>query len=142
EAALEGFRLLPRETGADPALLRPLAQQGIVERDGGFLYRFDPAANGQRRPADAWSLLDRITAPTLIVRGEHSPVLTPPMAEEMLGRLAHARLEQIAGAYHHLVLDQPAAFTAALDRFLSEAAGEEVWSGALRARAGERVAAQ
>ncbi len=55
----------------------------IVEREGRFLYRFDPATNGLRRPVDAWSLLHRITAPTLIVRGEHSPVLTRPMAEEM-----------------------------------------------------------
>jgi len=123
ESAVKSFRLFPEGTTADPALLRHLAHTGIVERDGAFLYRFDPATNGLRRPVDAWSLLHRIAAPTLIVRGERSPVLTPPMAEEMVGRIAGARLEEIAGAYHHLVLDRPAAFSAALDGFLKQTAG-------------------
>ena len=125
EAALMSFRLLPPETSADPALLRHLAREGIVEREGRFLYRFDPATSGTRRPVDAWSLLHRITAPTLVVRGEHSPVLTRPMAQEVAARIGRARWEEIAGAYHHLVLDQPAAFSAVLDRFLRQTEGRE-----------------
>jgi esterase len=120
EAALKSFRLLPPETAADPLLLGHLAREGIVERDGRFLYRFDPDCNGARRPADAWSFLHRITAPTLLVRGEHSRILPRAMAEEMARRIPRARWEEIAGAYHHLVLDKPAAFTRALDRFLAE----------------------
>ena len=73
ESALASFRLLPRETTADPALLAHLGREGITQRDGRFLYRFDPATSGERQPADAWPLLERITAPTLVVRGEHSP---------------------------------------------------------------------
>jgi pimeloyl-ACP methyl ester carboxylesterase len=121
--ALASFRLLPRETVADPAFLEHLARQGIVERDGRFLYRFDPACNGERRPVDAWPLLERITAPTLLVRAEHSPVLTREMAEEMIKRIARVGVEEIPGAYHHLVLDAPEAFTAVLDRFLGEVGG-------------------
>jgi len=121
EAALRSFRLVPPQTTADPALLDHLSREGIVERGGRFLYRFDPACNGTRQPVDIWPLLERITAPTLLVRGEHSPVLPRPLAQQMLARLARARLEEIAGAYHHLVLDRPAAFTAVLERFLAEA---------------------
>jgi esterase len=123
EAALRSFRLLPPETTADPALLRHLAHTGVIERQGRFVYRFDPATNGLRHPVDAWSLLQRITAPTLIVRGEHSPVLPRPMAEEMVGRIARASWEEIEGAHHHLVLDRPAAFSAVLDRFLRQTDG-------------------
>jgi pimeloyl-ACP methyl ester carboxylesterase len=123
ESALKSFRLLPRDTVADPALLEHLAREGIVEREGRFLYRFDPACNGARRPTDAWPLLERITAPTLLVRGEHSPVLPAEMAREMAKRIAGARIEEIAGAYHHLVLDAPAAFTRALAGFLDEVRG-------------------
>jgi esterase len=119
EAAVKSFRLLPPETTADPGFLRHLAHEGIVEREGRFLYRFDPATSGLRRPVDVWPLLHRIAAPTLIVRGEHSPVLPRAMAEELAGRIARAKWEEIAGAYHHLVLDQPAAFSGVLDRFLS-----------------------
>src|SRR5262245_30005793 len=86
ESALASFRLLPADTVADPAFLRHLAEVGIVQREGRFLYRFDPATSGYRQPADVWSLLDRIIAPTLVVRGEHSPVLPRPMIGELVGR--------------------------------------------------------
>src|SRR6266478_5294681 len=109
-----------RETVADPRLLEHLARAGITEREGRFLYRFDPACNGRRRPTDGWALLDRITAQTLLVRGEHSPILPREMAAEMLARLAHARLVEIPGTYHHLVLDAPGAFARALEDFLSQ----------------------
>jgi esterase len=120
DTALRSFRLLPPETTADPALLEHLGREGIVERDGRFLYRFDPACNGTRRPADGWALLERIAAPTLLVRGEHSPILPREMAAEMAKRIPKVRVEEIPGAYHHLVLDAPEAFTAVLDRFLRE----------------------
>jgi pimeloyl-ACP methyl ester carboxylesterase len=64
-------------------------------------------------------LLERITAPTLLVRGEHSPILPREMAADMLARLPRARLVEIPGTYHHLVLDAPIAFAKALDEFLS-----------------------
>ncbi|HKW91800.1 MAG TPA: alpha/beta hydrolase [Methylomirabilota bacterium] len=120
DSAVKSFRLLPRETVADPALLAHLAREGITERDGRFLYRFDPACNGQRRPTDGWALLDRIIAPTLLVRGEHSPILPREMAADMLARLRKARLVEIPGTYHHLVLDAPDAFVTALEAFLHE----------------------
>jgi pimeloyl-ACP methyl ester carboxylesterase len=122
DSALRSFRLLPRETVAEPRLLEHLARQGITERAGRFLYRFDPACNGRRRPTDGWTLLSRITAPTLLVRGEHSPVLPRDMAADVLARLPRARLVEIPGTYHHLVLDAPRSFATVLEAFLSEAA--------------------
>lgn len=120
DTALRSFRLLPPETTADPALLDHLGREGIVERAGRFLYRFDPACNGSRRPTDGWALLQRIAAPTLLVRGEHSPILPRDMAAEMAKRIPQVRVEEIPGAYHHLVLDAPGRFTTILDRFLGE----------------------
>lgn len=120
ESALKSFRLLPAETTADPRFLDHLARLGITEREGRFLYRFDPACNGSRRPTDGWALLGRITAPTLLVRGEHSPILPREMAGEMVQRIARARLEEIPGTYHHLVLDAPRPFAQALDTFLRD----------------------
>jgi len=118
QEAVASFRLLPRETAADPALLAHIARAGIVERDGRWVARFDPDTNRLRRPTDGWRLLDRISAPTLVVRAERSPVLPPDMVERMLGLIPHAAFVEIPGAYHHLVLDAPEAFTAAVDGFL------------------------
>jgi esterase len=119
ELALKSFRLLPPDTTADPSLLEHLAREGIVERDGRFMYRFDPACNGMRQPTNLLPLLERITAPTLLVRGERSRVLPPAMAQEIGKRIRQVWLEEIPGAYHHLVLDAPGLFTATVERFLA-----------------------
>ena len=118
EAAVQSFRLLPRETVADRALLAHVARAGLARRDGGWAWRFDPATHGARQPVDAWPLLSRITAPTLITRAALSPVLTADLAERLRASVPRASLVTIPDAYHHLTLDAPAAFTAALAEFL------------------------
>jgi pimeloyl-ACP methyl ester carboxylesterase len=119
DAAVRSFRLLPRETVADPAFLAHLGQAGVVERDGQWVYRFDPASNGSRQPVDAWTLLDRITAPTLIVRGELSPNLPRDVVDKLRAAIRGAAFAEVPGSYHHLVLDNPAAFVQAVDPFLA-----------------------
>ncbi len=117
--AVRAFHLLPPDTTADPAFLAHVARAGVTARDGGFTYRFDPACYAARDPVDNWLLLPKVTAPTLVVRGEHSPVLRREMAERMLAALPRASLVEIPGAFHHLVLDAPDAFVRALDDFLT-----------------------
>jgi pimeloyl-ACP methyl ester carboxylesterase len=119
EAGVAAFRLLPRETLAEPSLLAHIAQAGLTRRDGGWGWRFDPATHGARRPVDAWSLLGKITAPTLIVRGGLSPILPVEMAERLRTSIPDATLATIPNAYHHLTLDAPAAFNSALNDFLT-----------------------
>jgi len=120
DSALRSFRLLPAETLAAPDLLEHLGRQGITQRDGRFLYRFDPQCNGARNPADGWSLLPQIKAPTLLVRGELSPIMPEEMAERMKAAIPNARLVTMLGVYHHLVLDAPEAFSRILDDFLRD----------------------
>jgi pimeloyl-ACP methyl ester carboxylesterase len=119
EAAVARFRLLPRETTAPPTVLAHLARAGLVERSGRWTYRFDPACNGTRRPADAWPLLQEIRSPTLIVRGERSVVLPRRMAEEMAAKIAGAEVAEVPGAYHHVMLDASEAFVGVLERCLA-----------------------
>ncbi len=120
EEAVARFRLLPRETVADPALLAHIARAGIVERDGGWVFRFDPATYGVRRPVDGWTLAGQITAPTLIARAEFSLGLPSETAEKLLRAIPNARIVEIKGAHHHLTLDQPQRFVEALAGFLAE----------------------
>ena len=120
DLALKSFRLLPAETLAAPDLLEHLGRQGITEREGRFLYRFDPQCNGSRKPVDGWALLPRIKAPTLLVRGELSPIMPQEMAERMEAAIPNARLVTMPGVYHHLVLDAPDAFSRLLNTFLTE----------------------
>lgn len=118
ESAVASFRLLPRETVADPALLAHVARAGIAEREGGWSYRFDPAANGSRKPHDMWPHLSGIRAPTLIVRAGKSGVLTAEMAAAMRAAIPDVRLVEVPDAYHHVTLDQPERFVRAVEGFL------------------------
>ena len=119
DSAVASFRLLPRETLADPGLLAHIARAGLARRNGGWGWRFDPATHGARQPVDAWPLLGRITAPTLVARAALSPILPAEMAERLQASIPRASLVTIPEAYHHLTLDNPAAFTAALSAFLT-----------------------
>ncbi|HEX2500311.1 MAG TPA: alpha/beta hydrolase [Methylomirabilota bacterium] len=108
--ALARFRLRPPETLAPPALLRAIARHGVVRLPSGrWRYRFDPACERTRVPVDCWALLPRITAPTLVVRGEHSTILDRDVARRMVKTLPTAALEEIQGAHHHVTLDSPRA---------------------------------
>jgi esterase len=118
ESALASFRLLPRETNAEPALLQHVARAGIVDRDGGWSYRFDPAANSSREPHDLWPHLPRIAAPTLLVRAALSPILTPDMLQKMAETIPDVRTVEVPDAYHHVTLDRPDAFVTAVTPFL------------------------
>jgi pimeloyl-ACP methyl ester carboxylesterase len=122
EDAAAAFRLVPRETVADPALLQHLGEAGVVERDGGWVYRFDPDANRLRGPADCWPLLPKIEAPTMIVRAELSPNLPPDHIARIRELIPHATIVEVPGAYHHVTLDAPDAVVAALERFLASVA--------------------
>ena len=130
EAAVAAFRLLPPETSADPPLLAHLASESVAWLDGAVSPRFDPACYAGRVPVDGWRLLPRITAPTLVVRGERSPILPRLMAERLCAELPDARLVEIEDAYHHLVLDRPEAFAHELRGFLDGLDGSGVGAGA------------
>jgi pimeloyl-ACP methyl ester carboxylesterase len=67
---------------------------------------------------DSTAQLAQMQWPTLIVVGEHD-VLTPPnLSRDMQAHIAGATLETIPSAGHMSNLEQPAAFNAALIRFL------------------------
>jgi 3-oxoadipate enol-lactonase len=68
--------------------------------------------------ADSTPLLPAIHCPTLIVVGEEDTVTPKPMAEAMHRAIAGSELASIANAGHLANLEQPAAFNAALARFL------------------------
>jgi pimeloyl-ACP methyl ester carboxylesterase len=123
DVALRSFRLLPQETNAAAELLEHVGRKGLVKREAGWVYRFDPACYSRREPHDAWVLLPRITAPTLVVRAELSPILTPEMTDRMLQLIPDSSLAIIPAAYHHLTLDAPEAFNAELARFLKGVVG-------------------
>jgi pimeloyl-ACP methyl ester carboxylesterase len=68
---------------------------------------------------DWWGVVRSITPPTLVLRGESSPILDREVAERMAKDLPHGRFVEIPRAVHTLHEDNPEAVLAALKDFLA-----------------------
>lgn len=68
---------------------------------------------------DSTGLLPTIHCPTLVVVGAEDTITPPPLSDEMHRAIAGSELVVIPGAGHLSSLEQPAAFNAALARFLT-----------------------
>ena len=112
-----------------PHRLRPANPSGLLknlrERDGRLHWHWDPqfleVAAGDRGREDG--RLERaaaaVTAPTLLVRGSLSDIVTPEDAEAFQGVVPHAEVVEVTGAAHMVAGDENTAFGAALLGFLT-----------------------
>lgn len=117
EQAISRYRFLPAAARVDEALRDRIADASIrAEEDGRFGFAFDPRWFGiaGRSAPD----LARVTAPTLIVRGAESNLLSPEGANELADQIPESELVEIQDAGHHAQLDQPERVTAAIESFL------------------------
>ena len=65
-----------------------------------------------------WDLWGNIQSQTLVVRGQHSSVLTPEAARQMVAKGDHFELAEIPNAYHSVIDQNPSAFRDAVKGFL------------------------
>jgi esterase len=97
-------------------------------RDGQWVWKRDmrTIAGGAPSPMDSpaymWKSLADLQCPTLLMRGEESPILTGDMAARMLRALPDAQLEVIPHARHLVAAENPVAFETALRHFLDRVA--------------------
>lgn len=91
--------------------------------DGGVGYHYDPGLAQQflhcSEDFDLWPLWDRVACPTLILRGEHSDVLTDADLQAMLQRNTASRSAVLAGSGHINFLDGAAHQDLLIDFFES-----------------------
>jgi 3-oxoadipate enol-lactonase len=76
------------------------------------------ASRGMGERADATPWLTSIQTPTLVVCGAHDAIAPPAEMREFAGKIPGAQFVQIADAGHMAPEEQPAAFNAALARYL------------------------
>ncbi len=120
EEAGARFRLSPRETTAPADRLRHLGEEGVRERQPGvWQHAFDRRVFAHARPA-AWSILPGGACPTLVVRGDGSTIMSRESGQRVAAAVKNGRFAEVKGAYHHLVLDDPAQFAAIVEGWLAE----------------------
>jgi pimeloyl-ACP methyl ester carboxylesterase len=117
--AISRFQLLPRETYISTEKLRYLASFAFAERsDGKWTAKLDRKTLF-REPIDGRPFLGQITCPTLIVRAQHSPLLSPEKINRLVNNLPNGRWVEVKDTYHHVMLDNPDGLVQAVREFLA-----------------------
>ena len=116
---VENFRVRPAGTTAAPEILRHLAERsGRQGPDGRWRHKFDRNVYSKRVLIDIPPHWNRIGIPALLVKGGRSERITPQIAADAKSRCPHLELVEVPGADHHVTLDNPGGFVAAVSAWL------------------------
>jgi pimeloyl-ACP methyl ester carboxylesterase len=120
----EGSRKIAEHVASFSSLRSPASRPRSGNRPP-----FDPAIAdafardllaGDPRRLDLWPMWDALQCPTLLVRGEHSDVLPPALAAEMLERQPRARMVVMPGVGHRVPFHCPSELAQLLVEFTSD----------------------
>jgi pimeloyl-ACP methyl ester carboxylesterase len=120
ETAMRRFRLVPDQPCDNRFIVDHVARHSLRETSEGWTWKFDPHLFAHTM-VSMRDQLAGIGCRFALLRGEHSVVVPPDTAAymyELLGRAAP--VISIPEARHHLTLDQPLAFVAALRTLMSD----------------------
>jgi esterase len=102
-----------------------VARHSVRQReDGKYVWKWDPGLRGGPSPVagDLWPALRAITCPTLVVRGDESPILPRFLADRMIEELRDGRLVEAPRSGHPVQEDNAPVLIAAVREFLGRPA--------------------
>ncbi|MGK0224367.1 MAG: pimeloyl-ACP methyl ester carboxylesterase [Limisphaerales bacterium] len=121
----ERFRLAPEQPCENAYLMEYMARHSIRELDEGYVWKFDPKIMGPDNDRDSnwWeSIAPRFAGlqiPRAVIYGEHSTMMSARV-REYVNHVSEDPIAQVCirDAYHHLMMDQPIAFSSTIDSLL------------------------
>lgn len=121
EEAVKRFRLLPAQPCANAFIVEHIARHSLMAVDGSWTWKFDIEAMGAKRFNEPFAEhLMAMTCRRAYIHGAMSALVTPEVAAHMRDLLSPTTpVVEIAGAQHHVMLDQPLAFVAAVRALLA-----------------------
>ncbi|BCM85892.1 3-oxoadipate enol-lactonase [Methylobacterium indicum] len=108
----------PHFPASSPDAVTPVRAQFTGTDAAGYAVCCNAIGRMDLRP-----VLDRITAPTLVIAGRDDPATPPAMAQEICDGIRHAELVVLPNAAHLLSVEQPEATAAHLLGFLDRHRG-------------------
>jgi pimeloyl-ACP methyl ester carboxylesterase len=114
---------MPFETWRDE-FVRLYVEHGVADRPDGQVElrcpgEIEAQVYAEAPTTDGFVLLERLTVPTLVVRGERSPGLGARETDDALRRLPHGTLRTIPGAGHFAPMERPEEVAAAIAEHLA-----------------------
>jgi pimeloyl-ACP methyl ester carboxylesterase len=121
EAALARFRVIPWQPCDNDFIVRHLAERSVVQRpDGLWGWKFDPNLFTRTTERFMGDYLADVRIPLALMPGQDSRLVPPEITQRALAELVHpVPVVAIPAAHHHVMLDQPLAFVAALRALLA-----------------------
>jgi pimeloyl-ACP methyl ester carboxylesterase len=121
DSILKRFRLGPAQPCENSYILDFIARHSVTECEGGWTWKFDVAARGASHHDEPLvDYLMNLACPKALIYGADSAMVTSEIAAYMRGLFAPGEpVVCLPEAHHHLILDQPLAFIAALRAILS-----------------------
>ena len=116
DAALARFRLMPPQSCENDFIVEFIARHSLMQVAGGWTWKFDGAAMGTRRFGEPFrEYLQNVRCPAALIFGEKSALVSRGTAAYMSSLMGlRAPIVAVPEAQHHVMLDQPLAFVAAL----------------------------
>jgi pimeloyl-ACP methyl ester carboxylesterase len=110
-------------TRSESSLRRGVLHNAAPRADGTWAWRYDrfhlPEGGEVPDFGALWEHADRITVPTMLVRGADSPVVDDADVAELRRRLPAVRIEVVDGAGHSVQGDRPVELARLLEDFLT-----------------------
>jgi len=121
EELVARYKLRPGNSLAPQEVVRHIAGQSTRQfPDGGWRHKFDRAVYATRESLDGMPFWERIKVSSLLVKAGRSPRISPEIFAEVKSRAPQVELAEVADSDHHVTLDNPAGFVAALKPFLAK----------------------
>lgn len=126
DEAMERFRLAPPQPCANRYIMKYIARHSLKEVPNpeggtGWTWKFDPAIWRRFDIGDMSARLAATRCRIAIMRGALSILLPPEIGDYMFTLLGRAApVIEIPQAHHHIMLDQPLPFVAALRALLAD----------------------
>lgn len=117
--AVRRFRLLPKATSAAPEVLAHVAAHSFRQvADGRWTLKFDRESLAHAEAQDLTNVLASLRCPLLLIRGEHSTLVSSRALAVMRAAAPRAAAVDIPNAHHHVMLDDPPEFARIVRGFL------------------------
>ncbi len=120
EEAMARFRLIPPQPTLHPYIIEHIGRHSLHHTERGWEWKFDPHLFSRAMHTLSTELAD-LTPRIALLRGDKSDIVPPDVAEYMYERLGRtAPFVSIPESYHHIFIDQPLPFVAAVRALLRD----------------------
>ena len=120
DAALARFRLMPEQPCDNSFIVEFIGRRSLRRAEGGWVWKFDREAMGSRRFGEpVREYLQAVGCRAALIFGEKSALVSRETASYMSSLMGpRAPVVEVPEARHHVMLDQPLGFVAALRMLL------------------------